>query len=577
MKTKLKLALTAGIFLAVTLLASCNFFGLGTTLTFTSMPYDSIGKIAYLQTLDKNGNYHNKKLGTIKSDTCTYNVLIPNNTVTFFGMIVEYEVDYYIAVSTENGILDEYTLNGYWIDASQTKYDTGNWYATSADYIESLDLNTTLTLDFEKKPFYIYQIDNVKGKNITATFNGTEHSNIYITTELTKVLKQQLGNEKNYFASNYCFIPEDDTLYIFIRPINYGEWENSKAVLTVCDCTDLVKNSVEFKQVLPYSDTELLLSAETGLYTYDVKNEKLTTVKEFDNAVVSPIPYKNGFYFGSGNNVYFYDRSTVKKCFSVNNKVAGLCASEDILYVIHKRGSWATAEVFNTATEEKITSNTMVENPVENGIVYIPENNTVYYIDKDVSPTDIVYLYWNEEKTYLNDGDSPYHGDFSFAPPLLRYGNEMAIIDGNGRIFSVEEEDHLKVIKNTGINSTSIVFDDTYLYALCTNTEKNSCSIKKYLISAPEKDPVKEVTFENELGVTLIKKDNSIQVITKDAFLFYKTDDDYNPTTYYKLLSKEINFDLEALADEARSITIPNTTMPSYYNQVKVSPSFDLE
>lgn len=570
MKLKLKLITVASLLLAANLFLGCVLFGNGTTITFSSMPYDAVGKTAYLQLVDKNGNFTNKELGKIKTDSCTFTVHIPEKTVSFFGMIVNYDVEYYIHVSTENGILDDYNLNGYWVDNSETKSENGNWYATSPDYFEPLEFNTTLSLDYEKKPFYMYVVENVKDKKLTVDFAGTEKSDIYVTTELNEILKQN-GRKTNYYKTSTSFTADDDTLYIFIRPEKYGEWEKSKAVITVHDCTDLVNNSVEFRQVLPLSDNELLLSAKTGLYKYDVKDEKLTTIKEFESSVVSPIPYKDGFYFGTGNFVYFYDKSTVEKRFSFSSKVAGLSATEDNLYVIHSRGSWATAEVIDLKTGDKIVSKDMVEPPLENSIVYIPETERIYYIDIASSPTDIQYLYWNEEHTYIGNNNSPYHGDFSFKAPLRRYGNEMAIIDGNGRIYDLDDKNHLKVIENTEIVSEDFVFDDTYFYAL--RNKNGNCLIEKYLISEPLKDPVKTVNFERESGVCLIKKANGIQVVTKDSSFFYKGDD----TTYYKLISKDINFDLEVTSSEARNVKPAKKTMPSYYNKIENIPSFTLE
>lgn len=575
MKKSTKLSFITGFFFTLILFFSCNMSATSSTLYYSSMPYDAVGKVAYIQIVDIDDNYTTKELGKIKKETCSFNVRFPKNTVAFFAMIVDeyYDVDYYIGISAANGILDEYNLNGYWINTSEEKKEDGAWYTTSADYLEPLEFNNSVSLTFESRPFYMYEIKNVKDKQITVDFTGEEHTNIYVTTELKDILKQY-GTIVNYNRTHYSFTPDKDTFYILIRPKKYGEWEKSKAEITVYDCTDLIKDTISFRKVLPLSDTELLVTADTGLYKYNVNETKFSLIKESDEPVVSAIPYKDGFFFGSRKDVYFYNKSTVEKWLTVSEDISGICATEDYLYVINGRGSQADVDIFDIITKDKI-ANESVYSAAEGTIVYIPENKNVYYIDSGITPTDIRFIYWNQTNTDVSDDDSPYHGDYSFKAPLLRYNTDMALIDGYGRIYSVEEDNHLKLIKETEIESDSILFDGSYLYALCTNEKENNCSVKKYLISNPEKDPVKVVTFPKEAGITLIKKGNSIQVVTKTTCFIYEENFTYK--RYSKLVTREINLDLEVTSDNSRSVLLSKSVIPSYYNLVKNIPIFDLQ
>ncbi|MBI5665284.1 MAG: hypothetical protein HZC49_09435 [Nitrospirae bacterium] len=143
-------------------------------------------------------------------------------------------------------------------------------------------------------------------------------------------------------------------------------------------------------------------------------------------------------------------------------------------------GSWDTdLKVVDVATGQVVSAKSIFYELTD--LVYNPISKTVYSHHQGVSPTDIHYIKINEATgAILSDGDSIYHGGYSFGLPLRLINNGTRITASSGEMFSSAEltANDLRYSGNLGYRYVDLSSDDTAvkLYLL------NSGNIQKLLV-----------------------------------------------------------------------------------------------
>jgi len=114
-------------------------------------------------------------------------------------------------------------------------------------------------------------------------------------------------------------------------------------------------------------------------------------------------------------------------------------------------------------------------------LLYNPQAKTVYSHHTGVSPTDIHYLKVDDAAgAFLSEGDSIYHGDYSFGLPLRLINNNTRLATSSGNMFTSAElvANDLRYSGSLGYSYIDLSSDDagSRLYVL------NNAGIQKLLV-----------------------------------------------------------------------------------------------
>lgn len=529
------------------------------TLTFKSMPYDADGLYAKIKPYDLNGDkLETINLGKITKAVEDYSVALPEGTVEFYAVLSSSVQDsstydkYSIHVDCSAGFADEYIFDGYWRIEKYSNH--APLYALSADYLNltALTLGTPLELDFENAPFFFFSINNAQGKQYIVNYT-IKNAEIYYSSNLDEMLKQAASMTKldSWFSISHTDektteVCDGDTLYILVRPYTY-DFTNypSEVSITVSappEMQDDYLPATGIREAVAISDSEILFSASSisvlsavpkNLYLFDTAEKKVMLLKECDSEVGFLTEFGNGVLFAEGSKIWYFDKATkaiTAKCVA-SNTIAGMCMAGDELFVLC---GGQTAEMYETTgwTITK-TSITFPGFYAAASLVYIPEKDRVFYITKGISPVDIYDAWYDsaQGKIVNTVSGSPYHGTYTMSVPLKRYGNENALITGDGKVFTVEGDvervsssalsyytisegsPYLSVdtSKSLGMSFVDIEFTDDYFYTLTNYDDK--CIVRKFSMT-DRLNAVKEYTLAGQKGSDIVVGTDGVQVLS---------------------------------------------------------------
>lgn len=489
---------------------------------------------------------------------------------------------YSIHVDCSAGLADEYVLNGYW---RIEKYRNSTpLYALSVDYLNltALTLGTPLNLDFERAPFYFFSINNAQGKQYIVNYT-IKNAEIYYSSNLDEMLKQAASMTKldSWFSISHTDektteICDGDTLYILVRPYTY-DFTNypSEVSITVSappEMQDDYLPATGIREAVAISDSKILFTASSisvlsavpkNLYLFDTVEKKVTLLKECDAEINYLTPYDNGVLFAEGSRIWYFDKTTktiTAKCV-VSDTITGMCMADDEVFVLC---SDKTAEMIETAgwTITK-TSITFPGFNAAASLVYIPEKDRVFYITKGISPVDIYDAWYDsaQGKIVNTRSGSPYHGTYTMSVPLKRYGNENALITGDGKVFTVEGDveridrtrtsdykisdgsPYLSVdtSRSLGMSFVDIEFADDCFYTLSNYTDK--CVVRKFSMS-DRLNAVEEYTLIGQKGSDIVVGADGVQVLSVSLERKFWDSTNY----YYQVTATQLDLNL-ALKD----------------------------
>lgn len=588
MKKSLFRALTVGTIILMALVC----FGcpkepkIKASFTFKSMPYDATGMYAQLWPIDKDNNLLKIiDFGKITQSQHTYSCEMPPKTAGFYAVLNsssgEYGTPKYsVWQNCSSGIEREYTINGYWrIEKNST---TSPLYAVTVDCLNlvQVECDTPVQFDFERAPFYFFSINNAHGKQFVVDYAAYK-AEIYYSENLNDMLKQSNLNTI-VFSSSYTRTGdvttdccEGDILYFLVRPYDYDCYDESEVTMTIQTPPEMQDDYMlpdTIREAVAISDSEILFSASSisvlsavpkNLYLFDTAEKKVTLLKECDSEVGFLTEFGNGVLFAEGSKIWYFDKATkaiTAKCVA-SNTIAGMCMAGDELFVLC---GGQTAEMYETTgwTITK-TSITFPGFYAAASLVYIPEKDRVFYITKGISPVDIYDAWYDSAQgKIVNTGSgSPYHGKYTMSVPLKRYGNENALITGDGKVFTVEGDvervsssalsyytipegsPYLTVdtSRSLGMSFVDIEFADDCFYTLSNYTDK--CVVRKFSMS-DRLNAVEEYTLIGQKGSDIVVGADGVQVLSVSLERKFWDSTNY----YYQVTATQLDLNL-ALKD----------------------------
>jgi hypothetical protein len=155
--------------------------------------------------------------------------------------------------------------------------------------------------------------------------------------------------------------------------------------------------------------------------------------------------------FFDGQIQYFdaiYDAPNAEKYFvTLPGAVGGLLSAGNYIFAHDATGAWGTHYLFNS-NGEKVDSKDWRNKGAQ--YVYNPILNRIYHYRDDTSPNDIEWADFNPQTgVWLNNGDSPYHGDtLKIRTPLRVSSSGEQLINGAGQILDTSTLKLLMALPN---------------------------------------------------------------------------------------------------------------------------------
>lgn len=140
----------------------------------------------------------------------------------------------------------------------------------------------------------------------------------------------------------------------------------------------------------------------------------------------------------------------------------GMTSLDGGLFVVTGPGSYGytTLKVMDAATGQIRSTRSTFYSLTD--LLYNPAAKTVYAHHQGVSPTDIHYVKFDPAGVMTSDGDSIYHGDYSFGSPLRVINGGARIATSSGAMFTSAElvASDLRYCGSLGISYLDLIADE---------------------------------------------------------------------------------------------------------------------
>lgn len=148
----------------------------------------------------------------------------------------------------------------------------------------------------------------------------------------------------------------------------------------------------------------------------------------------------NRLYLGYDNGALTYvDLSSGSEIAlsSLPLAVGGLASVGNFLLAQDASGAWATHYVI---AKDGTISDAKEWNYVSRVYKWDAKTNRVYYFRDGTSPNDLHYEVIDQSTGQItSDGETPYHGDYGVAPPIIISTTDSAVLMGSGNMFEALE------------------------------------------------------------------------------------------------------------------------------------------
>lgn len=169
---------------------------------------------------------------------------------------------------------------------------------------------------------------------------------------------------------------------------------------------------------LVIGDAQLLNGASPDLMTYSATHHRL--------------------YFGYANaDVTFIDLNDaqpIEQPFAtVATSVEGIADAGNHVLIQDSSGAWNTHYIFDQAGELKDSAEW---NRYSRAYAWNSTHNRVYFFRDNTSPNDLHYEEIDPSTgLILSEGETPYHGDYAYTPPILISPDDLSVVVGSGDIY----------------------------------------------------------------------------------------------------------------------------------------------
>lgn len=549
------------------------------SFTLKAMPWDALGLKAGVLLL--NSNYdelgfvelgtiehldQQSFTGTVDTKTKEFRICLYNQTrsdTKYNGTNVSYSKG-----------TTGYEINGLWKIAGKTD-NLAPLYGLNACYVETRDLSELTSLTFTDKKFYIFKFENVQNQVLKIEYKRNS-TDIFISSDLNKILSQTdmiKVNTDTYSIQTVVYRTdpwESDVLYMLIQPADYAV-QGASIQVSVVNWTQLSKASINsstmrFSELL--SDSEILFTGENEryspisnpkrkeLYSYNFETDTATLLKECDSEIDFLIPYGNGFFFSSGKDVWFLDKTsrTFTKKTTMAGDISGLCFVGDELLVMYKKDFSSNSTVpvlFNPETFVKNTNRKASSNftcDAAFSLVYDQTTGRLFYLTTQYY---LYYIWWDTTKNDFMKLDSSYNSSYSKTLPFKRFGTTNYLVTGSGNLFhmdgdpsptilggtlKIEQDDILLsgIANAVGTSFIDIEFTDDYYYTL-TNTD-DGYIVRKFELQNFDPEAVhtsiEDYSVNGQKGAELVLRSDDILVTSVSKNPVYSG---YYPVSVIKL------------------------------------------
>ncbi|WP_188150275.1 PQQ-binding-like beta-propeller repeat protein [Teredinibacter waterburyi] len=125
---------------------------------------------------------------------------------------------------------------------------------------------------------------------------------------------------------------------------------------------------------------------------------------------------------------------------STAEAVDGLAAVGNFLLAQDNSGAWESHYIFN---EQGIQTDWVEWNHYSSVYAWNDALDRVYFFRDTSNPNDLLYEYINQATgTIDSDGETPYHGDYRYNPPIIVSPDESQVLVGSGDIYNAESLVH---------------------------------------------------------------------------------------------------------------------------------------
>lgn len=498
------------------------------------------------------------ELGSISSTTEIINSVDISDDATELDVVIFNNAEtpkYYISINLTK-VTDKEVKNSFWIDYQYYKYHSKIRFGINSSSVESMELGQSLNLDFTNAPYYIYKLDDAKLKKIRITVgDNSTNTNIYQTDSFSEIVNHT-AQSVTLDDSTADISPTSDILYIFIVQSDYTQ--DAFINIEIKDYTDelavLKSQYFDATDAISFDDNIVYLisrpsyswiDSDPNIYIlkkWDIDNNSVTDIKTFYNPVNVFIKDGSNILIGAGTNLYSYNVSNdvATKKVSFGGNLQGICIYNNMIIVYANQFYLLDKDNFSTlATKSDVYSGKV--------LIPIPSQGRFYFYRDGLTPNDICYQEINDDNTFGDDGDSPYHGDYSFPYPLKQFGAKLQLVTGNGNIFSIDDDESLSKIKyidSLGIDVSDILFLSDRILVLVTkytNSTVDSCYILSLNITSPYTEISRSTSFMQEKGIKLLQTQTGVIVIsqaTKSTDMFKKS---YYPIHIRKIATSALD------------------------------------
>lgn len=492
-------------------LSSCSFTAKNdSTFNVSSFPYKSKGYDIVILTYSGEDFVESIPIGTVSNEftPVTRKIRIKSIVDRLYVSLVYYgEVRYYVYI---NKMSPKYDVNGYWMHNKETTSSLGAMICgISEDYFEPLSLGENYNKTFESNPFFLYHMENVKGKTFKIDVSNSSNAALFVTDDKMHFLEERLGSctviSRDSNSSQYFLTADEDDLYFCVCPKNYKTYfedEETFINFSVSDISTGVDNWCFIEKSFITPDGQIFLTRDTKksyiekngtniLFSYNPNGPKLEKLYEFSDPIEDIQGNDNYLYISSGKSVYKYDIKTkiINEFITLDHRIRMFhLADNKGFFLISDESTYGDFYIYEMSPKTKLAERKSIYNGDK--FVHIPEQNTLYFQRTSVTPSDIEYLAWNDTWN-ITHKDSPYHGDYPFYGLLERYSTQNKLITANGDIFNIEDSDtkdsfeHItNIFGKDPYKIEHILFDADYFYAVVSS--ENKIWLEKRSIADPE-------------------------------------------------------------------------------------------
>jgi hypothetical protein len=426
----------------------------------------------------------------------------------------------------------------YWLDYDTYFSQHAVRYGFSEQQTESLSVNELRDLNFEDKPYYLFQLPQPgTGQTYQTTLTllqGQVHAILgntgaqVATGEGTMDFPFGVSQLASLTSNKYALLyPEDYTV-------------PSEATLISADITELLAQQFDANQAVLADSGQTIIFAQTigywnttsdiakTLRRWNLAANHVEVLKTFDSVITALTNVGSDVYIGAGSQLYRYRAGTCEVVATMPDTVVSIIPVGDgHLLVAGVTGTtYVSGGTYHLhlvrLSDFQTTSSADTYNPSATG-VWVPEQSRLYMMTYS---SDAAVWYQQIDlsaETLGTSGDSPYQ--YSIDQPFNRLGSDLAIMTRTGRIFRIDDSTDSKIAYSDtwNVDVNGIVATDAGLLTLETvEGTPSTVSVNLRSATAPYAVITTPATWQNELGVQLLSTGQGIIAVTTDRWNLQK-------------------------------------------------------